>query len=157
MIKIYVAEIKARLARVKQEEIKILIFAKKNFLQKVLLLLSFVSFCIFFCLKIAIFCLFYLLLPSWNNFEFNPSIFYTLSPLLLKSELNLQFLLELKNFKLSLTEIIIIIYNYFTGKLGEFYFTKGSQDQFCLQNIQSADKIGRWNPWLSKIFNFPKK
>ena len=32
---------------------------------------------------------------------------------------------------------IIIIYNYFTGKLREFYFTKGSQDQFCLQNIQT--------------------
>ena len=32
---------------------------------------------------------------------------------------------------------LIIIYNYFTGKLREFYFTKGSQDQFCLQNNQS--------------------
>ena len=29
-------------------------------------------------------------------------------------------------------------YNYFTEKFREFYFTKGSQDQFCLQNIQSA-------------------
>ena len=29
--------------------------------------------------------------------------------------------------------ILIIIYNYFIGKLGEFYFTMGSQDQFCLQ------------------------
>ena len=113
-----------------------MIFAKKNFLQKVLLLLSFVSFCIFFCLKIAIFCLFYLLLPSWNNFEFNPSIFYTLSPLLLKSELNLHFLLEMKNFKLSLTEIIIIIYNYFTGKLGEFYFTKGSHGYTILSSFE---------------------
>ena len=32
----------------------------------------------------------------------------------------------------------IIIYNYLTRKLREFYFTKGSQDQFCLPNIQSA-------------------
>ena len=31
----------------------------------------------------------------------------------------------------------IVIYNYFTGKLRELYFTKGSQDQFCLQNIQT--------------------
>ena len=30
--------------------------------------------------------------------------------------------------------ITIIIYNYFTRKLKEFYFTKGSQDQFCRQN-----------------------
>ena len=35
---------------------------------------------------------------------------------------------------------ITIIYNYFTGKLREFYFTKGSQDQFCLQNIWSAER-----------------
>ena len=34
----------------------------------------------------------------------------------------------------------IILYNYFTGKLRESYFIKGSQDQFCLQNIQSAAK-----------------
>ena len=33
-----------------------------------------------------------------------------------------------------------IIYNYFTGKLRKFYLTKGSQDQFCLQNIQSSTK-----------------
>ena len=32
---------------------------------------------------------------------------------------------------------VIIMYNYFTGKFREFYFTKGSQDQFCRQNIQS--------------------
>ena len=30
------------------------------------------------------------------------------------------------------------IKNYFTEKLREFYFTKGSQDQFWLQYIQSA-------------------
>ena len=40
---------------------------------------------------------------------------------------------------------IIIIYNFFTGNM-KFYLTK------CFQ-----DKIGRGNPWLSKIFNFPKK
>ena len=32
----------------------------------------------------------------------------------------------------------IIIYNYFTGKLRKFYFTKGSRDQLCLHNIKSA-------------------
>ena len=32
----------------------------------------------------------------------------------------------------------IIFYNYFTGKLREFYFTKGSQDQLCPQIIQST-------------------
>ena len=31
--------------------------------------------------------------------------------------------------------VVLIIYNYFTGKLREFYFTIGSQDQICLQNI----------------------
>ena len=36
----------------------------------------------------------------------------------------------------------MIIYNYFTGKLREFYFTKGSQDQFCLQNIKSEGTRG---------------
>ena len=34
--------------------------------------------------------------------------------------------------KINLT---LIIYNYFTGKFREFYFSKGSQDLFCLQNI----------------------
>ena len=34
--------------------------------------------------------------------------------------------------------LILVIYKYFTGKLKEFYFIKGSKDQFCLQNIQSA-------------------
>ena len=33
---------------------------------------------------------------------------------------------------------IIIICNYFNGKLREFYFTKGSQDQFYLQNSLSS-------------------
>ncbi len=33
---------------------------------------------------------------------------------------------------------VIIIYNYFTEKLREVNNTKGSQDQFCLQNTQSA-------------------
>ena len=32
----------------------------------------------------------------------------------------------------------IIIYNNFTRKLREVYFTKSSQNQFCLQNIKSA-------------------
>ena len=31
--------------------------------------------------------------------------------------------------------VIIITYNYFTGKLREVYFTKGSQDQIFVQNI----------------------
>ena len=31
---------------------------------------------------------------------------------------------------------VIIIYNYFIGKLREIYFTKGSQDQFA----ESVDK-----------------
>ena len=44
----------------------------------------------------------------------------------------------LEKFQLQLYGFVIIIYNYFTGKLREFYFTKGSQDQFCLQNIQST-------------------
>ena len=30
------------------------------------------------------------------------------------------------------------IYNYFTEKLKEFYFTKSSQDKICIENIQSA-------------------
>ena len=34
--------------------------------------------------------------------------------------------------------IMLLIYNCFKGKLREFCFTKGSQDQFCLENIQSA-------------------
>ena len=35
---------------------------------------------------------------------------------------------------------VIIIYNYFTEKSREVKSTKGSQDQFCLQNIQSVPK-----------------
>ena len=35
----------------------------------------------------------------------------------------------------------MIINEYFTGKLGEFYFTKNSQDQSCLQNIQSTSSF----------------
>ena len=31
----------------------------------------------------------------------------------------------------------VFIYNYLTGKLRKVYFTKGSKDQCCLQNIQS--------------------
>ena len=34
----------------------------------------------------------------------------------------------------NLGNIVIIIYNYFTGKSREFYFAKGPQDQFCRQN-----------------------
>ena len=34
--------------------------------------------------------------------------------------------------------IILIIENYFTVKLREFYSTKGSRDQFCIQKLQSA-------------------
>ena len=52
-----------------------------------------------------------------------------------------------------------IIYNYFKGKLREF--TKGYQDQFCPHPESSkgcfVGKIGRGNPWLRNIFNFPKK
>ena len=33
---------------------------------------------------------------------------------------------------------IVIISNYFPGKLREFYFTKGSPDQFYLQNSLSS-------------------
>ena len=32
----------------------------------------------------------------------------------------------------------LIIYNFFSASLREFYFTKDSQYQFCYQNIQSA-------------------
>ena len=32
----------------------------------------------------------------------------------------------------------IVIYTYFTGKVKEFYFTKGSIDQFYQQNIESV-------------------
>ena len=35
----------------------------------------------------------------------------------------------------------LIIYIYFTGKLREFYVTESFQDQFCLQNIQSAGMV----------------
>jgi len=38
------------------------------------------------------------------------------------------------------TGLSLVIYEYFTGKLREFYSTKGSQDQFCRKNIQSAAK-----------------
>ena len=34
--------------------------------------------------------------------------------------------------------IILIIENYFTVKLREFYSTKDSRDQFCIQKLQSA-------------------
>ena len=50
----------------------------------------------------------------------------------------------------NLGNIVIIIYNYNTGKLREFYFTKGSQDQFSRQNWSRE-------PGLKKNFNFLKK
>ena len=34
----------------------------------------------------------------------------------------------------------IFIYNYFTWKFRKFYFTKGSPDNFCMQNIQTATR-----------------
>ena len=36
------------------------------------------------------------------------------------------------------SQYFIIIHIYFIEKSREFYFTKGSVDQFCLQNIKSA-------------------
>jgi len=33
---------------------------------------------------------------------------------------------------------LTIIYIYLPGKLWEYYFTKGSEDQFCLSRLQSA-------------------
>ena len=41
-------------------------------------------------------------------------------------------------FRILQANIIAIIYNCFTGKLIESYFTKGSQDQFFLPNTQRA-------------------
>ena len=53
-------------------------------------------------------------------------------------------------------------FNYFTGKRRGIYFIKGLRDQFCLQTFRAQQgvflgKIGQGNPWLSKIFNFPKQ
>ena len=50
----------------------------------------------------------------------------------------------------NLGNIVIIIYNYNTGNLREFYFTKGSPDQFSRQNWSRK-------PGLKKNFNFLKK
>ena len=38
---------------------------------------------------------------------------------------------------------MIIIYNYLTGKLREFYFTNGSQDQFCRGNLCVSNILSR--------------
>ena len=47
-----------------------------------------------------------------------------------------------KNEPTNRTSLLIIkkynFYNFFTRKLREFDFSKDSQDQFCLRNIQSA-------------------
>ena len=56
---------------------------------------------------------------------------------------------------------IYIIYKYFTGNVREFYYTKGSQDQFTKHPERSEGlffgKIGLWNTWLDKIvLNCPK-
>ena len=78
-------------------------------------------------------------MKHWIQFYLEPN----------KFEPRLKFKPRLKFFKFGLSSfnlqrLIIIIYNYFTGKLREFYFTKGSQDQFCLQNIQSAARDVLW-------------
>ena len=55
---------------------------------------------------------------------------------------------------------MVSINNYFTGKLREFYLTKGSQDQFGLQNIPSAArnvlqaKLVEWTQGKAKLFEW---
>ena len=50
----------------------------------------------------------------------------------------------------ALCTCILIIYNYFTGKVKGILLYQGFLGCFL-------DKIGLGSPWLCKIFNFPKK
>ena len=61
----------------------------------------------------------------------------------------------------SLILILLIIYNYFTGKLREFFFSKVPQANFALKQQKVSEgcllgKIGPWNSWFIKNINFPR-
>ena len=51
-----------------------------------------------------------------------------------------------------------IIINYLWQRnLGNFNLPRVPKTNFMPSEGSFGDKIGRWNPWLSNIFNFPKK
>ena len=87
--------------------------------------------------------IFYSFLKCAQNFCENPRNFQEFGRVYKK------FFLRSLSFKNKYLKILIIIVKmYFKGNLKEFYFTKGSQDQFCLQNVIYKGKICRGNPYL---------